>query len=108
MNFRLLSCFVVVSVLAGCAAAPPAVRPPQKARVVNLSGKTIAQVQYQPCGEDENTWLAFYELPLESGKYTEIPLEHLCINLRAMSVDQKEIGRQWEVKNTFPFNWTIR
>ena len=103
--------FMYVSMLVfltACSVAPPAPPPPMNAKISNYSGKDVQRLLYQECGSEPNTWQLYVKEPIESGYTIETALRYPCINLRAITADQQEIGRQWAVKNTFPFTWVIK
>lgn len=107
MYLRILSLGVIVSALFGCASTPIEYKP-ITAYISNLSNTTIEMIYFQDCDAASNEWGVLVDQSLPSGKSIEIPLTHPCINLRAINRDGKEIGKQWRVKNTYPFSWYIR
>lgn len=94
--------------LAGCMVEPPKPKP-LNGVIINHSGKTIDNIYIQDCqAANTDEWSTLLEGPLASGKQIEIQLVRPCMNLKAVDQEGKDIGKQWGIKNTYPFMWKIR
>lgn len=98
-----------VPLLAGCTTAAPSGvdAAPVSATVVNMTGRTIARINYQECGSAPDRWIALQIGPLPAGGRAQFPLPAACVNLVAIYEDGRPAGTQVGVRRDFPFQWTL-
>lgn len=97
-----------LALLAGCATTTEYVAPlPVEATVSNYTGKTIARIDYQSCGDAAGTWSQLGVGPVASGGTATFQLPAPCVNMNAFYEDGRLAGTQTGVKRDFPFKWTL-
>lgn len=97
-----------LAMLAGCATTTEYVAPlPVEATLTNYTGKTIARIDYQSCGDSAGTWSQLGVGPVASGGTATFQLPAPCVNMNAFYEDGRLAGTQTGVKREFPFKWTL-
>lgn len=97
-----------LATLAGCATTTEYVAPlPVEATVTNYTGKTIARIDYQSCGDASGSWAQLGVGPVASGRTATFQLPTACVNMNAFYEDGRLAGSQTGVKRDFPFKWTL-
>ena len=97
-----------LATLAGCATTTDYVAPlPVEATLTNYTGKTIARIDYQSCGDAAGSWAQLGVGPVAAGGTTTFQLPAACVNMNAFYEDGRLAGSQTGVKRDFPFKWTL-
>ncbi|MDO9490195.1 MAG: hypothetical protein Q7J32_17625 [Sphingomonadaceae bacterium] len=97
-----------LAMLAGCTTTTEYVAPlPVEATVTNYTGKTIARIDYQSCGDAAGSWAQLGVGPVASGGTATFQLPTACVNMNAFYEDGRLAGSQTGVKRDFPFKWTL-
>lgn len=97
-----------LALLAGCATTTDYVAPlPVEATISNYTGRTIARIDYQSCGDAAGVWSQLGVGPIAPGATATFQLPTACVNMNAFHDDGRLAGSQTGVKRDFPFKWTL-
>lgn len=96
----------LIALISGCAAPPPPA-PDPVTTILNSTGKSLAEVRYQLCGNAGEDWTRVKDSALRHGASVEFVIPADCINLIAVYEDGKVAGTQTGVKKLFPFRWVL-
>ena len=95
--------------VSGCATetAPPR-QVGSDATVINRTGRTVAQIAYQPCGSQADAWSTVQMPSIAPGGSIVFQLPANCSNLRAYYSEGQIAGMHAGVKWDFPFTWVVQ
>jgi len=97
-----------LALLAACTTTTEYVAPlPVEATLTNYTGKTIARIDYQSCGDAAGSWSQLGIGAVASGATATFQLPTACVNMNAFYEDGRLAGSQTGVKRDFPFKWTL-
>jgi hypothetical protein len=103
-----LAALAALSLVAACSTTTDYVAPlPVEATVTNYTGKTIARIDYQSCGDSADSWSPLAISPVAPGGSAQFQLPAPCVNMNAYYEDGRTAGSQTGVKREFPFKWTL-
>jgi hypothetical protein len=95
--------------IGGCATEPVVQRQVgSDATVINRTGKTVAQITYQPCGSQAGAWSSVQMPSVAPNGSIVFQLPAPCSNLRAYYSDGQLAGMHTGVKWDFPFTWVVQ
>jgi hypothetical protein len=100
--------FGALALLGACATTTEYVAPlPVEATLSNFTGRTIARVEYQTCGDSSGNWSPLSIGEVAPGQSTKFQLPADCVNMNAYHDNGRLAGSQTGVKRDFPFKWTL-
>lgn len=107
MKTKLFALIVLATVVVACATMPENTVPlPVEATLVNLTGESLARVEYRACGA--GSWNRLDLAPVAAGATVKFQLSEQCVDLDAYYSSGKLAGSQRGVNRDYPFKWTLR
>ena len=104
---KLFAPVMLATIVVACATVPQSTVPlPVEATLINLTGESLARVEYRACGA--NSWSQLDQAPVLAGATVKFKISDQCVDLDAYYSSGKLAGSQRGVNRNYPFTWTLR